>query len=630
MNLLNKINKLNFKFLFLSFLIFVTIFNLIFFYFIQYSGESVEIYNEKNVVTICSENKIIKTNYNFNELSEKPYLVTYQHVDIYPETNNLNCLGKVINITSDPDNKVTLIYGINDNLYNLMNISFNSLGFLSFILLLRKNNSRFNLFGLVFTLILNNVLISSLFSQNNELARNLFNYSFWINVLSFYLLSIPFLKKDTIYLYVPLMYYILFDYDFFGIYSILILVKFLKNKEFPSSKFAERILYFLPALFFGSRIITATSEKFNLFWEFQFQKFYFGYSRYFDLQHEFLVLKCNIDKNASHSLRFLEDKTIFCLDWYGYGPIRKIIPLYGEVWSSVLLAYLIVFCIFLYQYSHLLKRYKSLVLIVTLLFISPSVNLLIHLGNPDIFYFVCLYFIILFYKKFPLAINLLLYIFTLWKIHAIGILFGLLVFSILNSDLRKAITNFFFIFLTGVTYLFDALLIEPLIIPEAADERMGYGMLHDAKHLTKYTQFENFNHIVVFYSLISLICAYVIYKLLQKYNYKQYNFGHDTYAFMFWFFLTVIYENQSYRLPLFLPLFVFLFSLKIKELNYFIIFSTFLNPVIAIDNLLIEKTTLILNRLGIYFVFCFLMGKLLIDLTEYMKNLKLMKAEKMA
>ena len=55
MNLLNKTNKLNFKFLFLSSLIFVTIFNLIFFYFIQNSGESVEIYNEKNVITICSE-----------------------------------------------------------------------------------------------------------------------------------------------------------------------------------------------------------------------------------------------------------------------------------------------------------------------------------------------------------------------------------------------------------------------------------------------------------------------------------------------------------------------------------------------------------------------------------------------
>ena len=89
-----------------------------------------------------------------------------------------------------------------------------------------------------------------------------------------------------------------------------------------------------------------------------------------------------------------------------------------------------------------------------------------------------MYFIILFYKNINYFKSFVIF-FTLWKIHAIGILFGFLVFSILNNDVRKAISNFFFICLTGVTYLFDALLIEPLIIPEAADERMGYGMLHD-------------------------------------------------------------------------------------------------------------------------------------------------------
>jgi hypothetical protein len=270
-----------------------------------------------------------------------------------------------------------------------------------------------------------------LFAENNELILSILSYSFWINILSFYLLTIPFSKKNSFYLLTPIIYYILFDYDFFGIYSVLILIKYLNNQKISSINQKEGFLYFLPVLFFSSRIITATSEKLNLFWEFQFQKFYFGYTRFFDLQHEFLVLRCHVDKGASHILRFVDNKTIFCLDWHGYGPIRKIIPLYGEVWSSVLIAYIIIFLIFILQYSHLVKRYKHLIFIITLLFLSPPVNLLIHLGNPDIFYFVCVYFIILLYKKFPVFSSFLIYVFTLWKIHAVGILFGLLIFSIL-------------------------------------------------------------------------------------------------------------------------------------------------------------------------------------------------------
>lgn len=602
----------------------MTIFNSLTYYLISFSGESIEsksILN--NNIKICSEIETNQTNFELEIITQKPYLTTYQHVDIYPNLNNMLCLGKIIEISLDQKEEIYLVYGINDNLYNLMNIFFNSIGFLSFIYLLNRKRLRSYIALLVFVLFLNNVLINSLFAENNDLIVSILSYSFWINILSFYLLTIPFLKKNSFYLVTPIIYYILFDYDFFGIYSVLILINYLNNQKLSSINHKEGFLYFLPVLFFSSRIITATSEKLNLFWEFQFQKFYFGYTRFFDLQYEFLVLRCHVDKGASHILRFVDNKTIFCLDWHGYGPIRKIIPLYGEVWSSVLIAYIIIFLIFILQYSHLVKRYKHLIFIITLLFLSPPVNLLIHLGNPDIFYFVCVYFIILLYKKFPVFASFLIYVFTLWKIHAVGILFGLLIFSIFGREIKKSILNFFFICLTGATYLIDALFVEPLIIPEAPDERMGYGILHDAKHLTKYTKFENFNHIIFFYLLLSLICIVTIYKILKNYNFEDYNFGYEVYAFMFWFFLTVIYENQSYRLPLFIPLFIFLFNLKIKELNYSIILAIFLNPVIAIDNLFIEKTTLIFNRLGIYFIFCFLISKLFYDLSKYYKSIKL-------
>ena len=96
MNLLSKINKPAFKHLSVSFLTFITIFNFIAFYFVQSSGEVIDINNARNqAISLCSENIVIYNDFDLDLMSEKSYQVTSQHVDIYPELNNLNCLEKL-------------------------------------------------------------------------------------------------------------------------------------------------------------------------------------------------------------------------------------------------------------------------------------------------------------------------------------------------------------------------------------------------------------------------------------------------------------------------------------------------------------------------------------------------------
>ena len=98
---------------------------------------------------------------------------------------------------------------------------------------------------------------------------------------------------------------------------------------------------------------------------------------------------------TTHVVKFMDDPiTNYCEETIGYGPLRKIIPLYGDIWASVLIAIVILFLLILFQYKDLLYRYNKEFIIVTLLLISPPLNLLVHLSNPDIFYLALLYFVL--------------------------------------------------------------------------------------------------------------------------------------------------------------------------------------------------------------------------------------------
>ena len=121
-----------------------------------------------------------------------------------------------------------------------------------------------------------------------------------------------------------------------------------------------------------------------------FQNFYFGFSRFVDLQADFHILNCHTDQASPYNINFTEIVN-YCSDTIGYGPI-KLIPLYGDIWMTVLFALFILFIIILYQYKQIVLKYPTEILISTLFLISPSINLLIHLSNPDIFYFAFIYF----------------------------------------------------------------------------------------------------------------------------------------------------------------------------------------------------------------------------------------------
>ena len=95
--------------------------------------------------------------------------------------------------------------------------------------------------------------------------------------------------------------------------------------------------------------------------------------------------------------------------------------------------------------------------------------------------------------------------------------------------------------------------------------------------------------------------------LLSKYK------SYEIYGVVFWYFLSMIFQNQSYRLPLFILLFVHIFKFSNKVIKTSLVMAIFLNPVFISNYILFEKITLVLNRIGIYLVFSYLLTIFLYD-----------------
>ena len=612
-------NKLFYKYIIFLFLLLCIFLNLFIYYLDTFNNYEIEIFNlqtqEFEILNFCSSYKDLGSDNSISTNAKLTYTYSYKFIDAFPEISNLKCLRKIVEVwESTNPGEFHFLYGSNLKIFESINIAVNSL----LILLLTAinfnlKNSRYSLFC-GFLLIYFNFVLNSIFQIDNTILGFLNDISSIILILSVGFLFFQIIHKNNKVLIGSFYYYLLFDYEFLGIFVVITYLVTKFKYDFSSK---ERLtVYLIPFTFYTARFIAGSLEALNTLWLGMFQSTYRGLSRFMDLQADFTVLKCHTDMTFAHTIKFMDVPiTNYCEETIGYGPIRKLIPLYGDVWSSVLIAIVILFLFILLQYKDLIYRYSDEFLFVTLLFISPPINLLVHLSNPDIFYLAFLYFVLKKYKSNPLFASFVIYVFTLWKIHAIGILFGLLIFSLIEGSRKNIQINISFLLFTVFTYIIDIRTTEPLSIPSSPDERMGFGVLHDAIQLTKFIEFNNQKYVLLFVVLLILIILSLVFfmwknmsdNLLSKYK------SYEIYGVVFWYFLSMIFQNQSYRLPLFILLFVHIFKFSNKVIKTSLVMAIFLNPVFISNYILFEKITLVLNRIGIYLVFSYLLTIFLYD-----------------
>ena len=603
---------------------FILIFNFVVFYLISVNN-SIEInIDDKTSIKICklNSNDIVEVISKYDEILIES---SFERIDVFPDVKNLTCLGKIIDFwNEDGQNSIHLIYGENIKLYRLYVSIFNFI-FLTLLVLIRllkhSKSEKIYFFSSYF---ISNFFIVSIFSKNNIIFDGIPEYRYFFDIVSILLIFLALLFNKQFFYIATLYFFILFDYDYFPIIALIFIFNINEKNEFKV--YEKYLLYFLPVTFILSRFIASLSNKFDHFWSLLFQQNYFGYSRFIDLQGDFLRLKCHYDPSAIHQILFNNSNEFYvCPEYDGYGPLRQILYIKGDIWNTVLLTFCVIMIIYLFHFFSIIKRKPKNLLFVTLVFISPSVNFLIHTGNPDIFYFSTLYFVLYKYKNNPIFYSFLIYLFTLWKIHAIGILFGLLIFSLIKEDGRITFVNLLMILTTIGTYILNSIFNESLSIPGAPDERVGFGILHDIKYILRNTIYSGTKVSYYIYFLFLILCLIISLKISQKIVKKNNFYNYEMFGLIFWFFLSMIYENQSYRLPLFIFIFISIYSYEQQKIRYLVAALILLNPTLSVGNILIEKASLIFNRAGLYFIFIYLLAIIFAYLRNFMAQKEFLK-----
>ena len=565
--------------------------------FFSFIGPSYEISINDNKYKSC-------INFNEKNIDFKNIEILEKDIYIFPEINNLKCIGKIVEF-NDGTNE-TLFYGTNKKLFNYFNVLFSVvIVFLNFLILKKNNYLSYKIFS---------ILSFSIFSfQVNKLFDVYFNFKqlfvsfeIFISFFSTILFVSNLIFRSNNLILFTLLFFSFFNYEYFGIYIIVLL--YISKKELTLNNFQKKIFLSFPLIFYLSRFIASFNEKFNKFWMIQFQESYYGFSRFIDFQGDFFLLSCNGNNNINYQVRFKET-ILRCPEIYGYGPLRKFLVINTDIWITTLTIAALVLILTLITYKLCLNSYPENYFFITLIFISPPVMLVIHHMNPDIF-FLCSIFLINKKVKNTNVKNCILFIFSLWKIHIVGIFIGQLIFSIFYKKTKKVNSNLFFLLLTALVYFIDTKVTEPLKIPPAPDENWSFGILSDIEQISLLLSIESTKVSYTFYFLVMFICLAIGYKFRNYFlNNVSLKMDYEVYGYIFWFFLCMVYRNQTYRLSLFIFLFVLLMvSSNNLKFNNLFLFTFFLNPIFSTHLEVSKYLTLILNRIGIYFIFILLIS----------------------
>jgi hypothetical protein len=574
---LNNVQKmLNLSSLVLFFLILISLFNISF-----ESNKVADYIDLKNttIVDSCSFSE-----YEIKKFVEESYpnyelRIYKKDIYVYPEIQNLSCLKKVDNFFINEDSKTIDVF-INDSpkLINLLDQLIN--GFFCLFLFASR---RFNVVNFL-----------------NYIIFNLFFHIFFVVNETFFKIIIPFTEPETInqrYFFRVLFLTVLvvklknlkiitlftlillfFIPDYLGLFAVIFLLSETKKittyTKFDIYSFSSiPIIYYVSKFLFSVGTYGTHYDANNLFdrlWILSGQRIYHGYSKWYDLQWNFLTFRCNAQPNFKPEFYFKE-----CRDLYGGVLDGLIVWRADPYFSSFVFQF---FCLLLLSFVYLdqiNKQEQKYIFFLVLIFVSPPMIFLINQGNPDLFIFLISYLVINKVKSNYLLVLCSLFLLFLFKLHPIGGIVGLFYYFIIKSEKNNIILSSAFLVLSfGILTIqlkdFSGYGYQELIL--TIEE--GYGIFHYSKLISGS---ENWlTYILLLFFLFSLTYSNNVKTIakqiidIEKSSYF--------YCLVFWFLLTSIYSNNSYRLPIFLILFLSLYKIPNRSFHLILLPFIFLIP----------------------------------------------------
>jgi hypothetical protein len=387
------------------------------------------------------------------------------------------------------------------------------------------------------------------------------------------------------------------NYQYLFIPSFLIVVTHFINKPINQSKL--KFISILPYFFYFYRFTLATSESFNNSWlSISNPNYYLG-ARFLDLQQVLVSVKCNFSDVQNFYFKF-SGLGKSCPWTAKYGPLLEVIPYFGNIWRDTLIFAFLILLSSLFLYRTFLKRFYDYQLVVVLLFLSPSMNFLLERMNIDIVILLIAFIAIDKYEIYPVFNSLIIFSLALLKIHPLGFTFGLIYYAYLKKkrdvlNLNILLTALFSLIYI-VFYYFSSIVTEW----RPSEPDLTVGILSDAKSLSEIL---DINLIFIY----SLICALLMVVSLSKLI-PQIQVNNDKniifiYTFGMLLVINMFYANFDYRIPLFIPLIIYL----LRYLNNIEIILVMLHSILlpfGTDSLFpeLEFIFIVIGKLSLYYL----------------------------
>ena len=362
----------------------------------------------------------------------KEFNTSFRDVYIFPEIENIKCIGKVVDLYFE-NNAAEVIIGFNKKVFLYY---FNGLILFSVLIFyLLKINFKKSHYLLFYLFIVYSIYYSTTFLKSQSIGSHPLEFQ---NEF-FFLYLIFFTKKfDNSYIKTGVFIFFLFFHP--SLFGILILVIFISENFTLKNNFMNNKLFFsLPVVFSMLRFLSGLDWQFGKVWTSLIQDPLTGLSIYPDLQISLTALKCNVSNFSGHS---------FLYTGYNLGcPVPFYNPLFQFFNIDINLNFLILFISFLFFmiycgiYKFFLNYFKNNKEVVVFFMLSPCLNFLFNYGNLDIFTLaIGLLALYKFQDRWFLG-TVLIFVIAINEIHPLGLILGIIVTSFFKKNFKIFFVN---------------------------------------------------------------------------------------------------------------------------------------------------------------------------------------------
>ncbi len=412
-------------------------------------------------------------------------------------------------------------------------------------------------------------------------------------------------KKPILYWFLILLfsYAAIFNYEYLFLIGVFFFGISISKESFTDLQISLLIKF--PYVFYSIRLIAGINENLNALWKSMSHHNYSLGARFFDLQQVLVSVKCNFSDTQEFYYNYSPFKHS-CPWSANYGPLLEVIPYFGSIWrDTIILSVIFLFCLGV-LYRYLLNQFPKNQIFIMLLFISPSMNFLIERMNIDVMILLLSFFAIKNILDYPLLSSFTLFLLALLKLHPLGFIFGIILYSYIyeKKNLLKiniSLTGLFLIIYSLFSYIKQTALTTTW---RPSEPLLTFGILSDAKFLN-----ESLNLTLWFVYLLLIFFLLILQNKIFNTSFLISNKIPEKsivfiYSYGIFLLLNILYANYDYRIPIIFPLVIYIipfFSDKIKIL----VIATFLLMPFGITNSLeiFELAMVITGKILFYYFF---------------------------